>query len=378
MEQQLLSLTPAAPPAVYARDIEKVTKCDCNHNKSAAPAYILSCKPSSETWQSPETSVIPLYNNQTVVVTPCIHHRFKELRVASHNHPSVHRSRYRMTALALTALLIATFHSGCYFTTQSYNYGKLLNPGEGQWTVGFGGIRTESRIVDKTTKDSIGNSKSIYYPRNWMTMAVDYRLGFLDTKPFGGGLEIGVHVEQGATLLREIDTNTVFYGETWDPQTQPGVQEIDTSFDALFWGPPAVELAVRVGLPQRPLGLSTYYQNIDAGWIVGAWVDNGWFVGYSGGAEFRRLYPYGGVRLTLAPTNIFQDDVLDFDSETFFSTSHPLLSLRTTLGCALKLRPLRFLPDMIIPEIVIIGPNFDRRHEVGVSGHIGFRWINGL
>jgi hypothetical protein len=298
--------------------------------------------------------------------------------VAPQDSPLFARRWSRPALLGLSALIVSTALGGCYFTTQSYNYGKLLNPGEGQWTAGFGGIRTESRVVDKTTQDSTGHLKSIYYPRNWMTMAVDYRLGFLDTKPLGGGLEIGVHVEQGATGIREIDTNTVYYGSSPNPQEDNWVKEIDTSYYPLFWGPPTVELSVRVGLPQRPLGLATYYHNIDGGWIVGAWVDNGWFVGYCGGAEFRHLYPYAGVRLTLAPTNVFQDDIMEFDTEKFFSTRHPLMSLRTTLGCAVKLRPLRFLPDMVIPEMVIIGPNFDRRHEVGVSAHLGFRWINGL
>jgi hypothetical protein len=267
---------------------------------------------------------------------------------------------------------------GCYYTTQSYNYGKLLNPGEGQWTTGFGGIRTESRMEDKFFYDSLGHQHSIYFPRNFVTMAIDYRLGFSDIKPLGGGLEIGVHVEDGFTKVQEQ------YRTSMSTTDSVGVRSTSVTIDTIakptlaVMGPPTVELAVRAGLPQRPLGSSTYYHNIDVGWIVGGWVDNGWFAGYSGGAEFRHLFPYAGVRLTLAPTNIIRENQDLAGNTKFFTEHHQKLSARTTLGCALKLRPLRFLPDMVIPEMVIIGPNFDSRHEVGITAHVGFRWINGL
>jgi hypothetical protein len=181
--------------------------------------------------------------------------------------------------------------------------------------------------------------------------ALDYRLGVLAQRPFGKGLEIG--------FLFEFPISEE--GESW--------RALLLQYDA------------RLGLPMVPLTKSIYHHNIDIGWVVGEWVDNGWFLEYAGGFEKGNVTPYCNVRITRTATDVMFKAIHDysygFGSEKFLTYHNKGWNLRTCAGASLKLSRLPVLPDFIVPEVTFFYPNGSLK-TAGFSWHIGARWLNGF
>ncbi len=260
-----------------------------------------------------------------------------------------------MQRLLLLLFLAFTLSlSSCYYTAQSYNHGKLLDPGNSMFTIGAGASRQtvgEHIVYDYDSYDSYNGYGNDYtvgaQTMIWRNIALNYQLGVHEKYPFGGGLEVG--------LLWEFS----YYKE-----------EGYSSSDVL----PALDFNVRCGFRDIVLSTSLYQHNIELGWTTGMWVDNGIFLGYAGGWEFENIIPYAGIRAIYMPTNLIEHEewLGDFDNHD------QKFNLRIAIGSTIKISEIRVIPDYITPEITFTGPNASTIDKYNATLHIGFRWTNGL
>jgi hypothetical protein len=250
---------------------------------------------------------------------------------------------------------------GCLITTQSYNHGKLLNPGERLATHGFGCLYSSRyQPIQSNQYDAGGiflNGSRYDSTRfGWFTYTYDYRVGVLRKYPFGKGLEAGYHLEMAYRGNLSVSWN----GAT---RTEPE-----------FYGPPVLEIDTRFGLPDMTLRKCIYHHNVNAGWIVGYWVDNGWFLGYAAGWEFERVIPYVSSRIALSATNAINRSL----DSNFFKTHDRKLYGRICGGVSCKL-PFNYsiVPEFVTPECSLMFPNFSTGQHVGFGVSVGVRWLLG-
>lgn len=261
-----------------------------------------------------------------------------------------------MKRFPLLFLLLFTFlFTGCYYTAQSYNHGKLLDPGNSMFTFGAGASFQSSLIYQNGPYDySYDYDPDYYYidtlvqeKKLWRNIALNYQLGVHDRYPFGGGLEVG--------LLWEFSYYKDFYG---------------TASDVL----PALDFNVRCGFRDVVLPGALFQHNVEIGWTTGMWVDNGMFLGYAAGWEFQKIIPYVGLRAIYMPTNLLEHE--EWIGE--FENHDQKFNLRGALGASVKLKKMPFFPDYITPELTLVGPNASVIDDFNATFHVGFRWTNGL
>jgi hypothetical protein len=254
----------------------------------------------------------------------------------------------------------------CNFTSQSYNTGKLLNPGETLVSVGIG----ERGFYSIARRDSIIRyhlySDSMPFPvidsfiskydtsrQQATTYCLDYRLGVLRTYPFGKGLEIGFHLEGPF-------------------QYNPGS---NSSFG--YRGAILLEFDGRFGFKDKPLGKGLVHHNVGLGWTIGEWIDNGWFAEYAAGWEYKWMIPYVNFRAELLATDPSVNDSLT-ESFTPYQYQKRSWITRTAIGFSAKIPHWWLTPDFIVPEITVVYPHYSAIAHYGITYHIAFRWLNGI
>lgn len=251
--------------------------------------------------------------------------------------------------------VIVCLFAGCNFTTQSYNYGKLLDPGASMVTVGVGArqfykVKWSDSVAGSTIVNR--NDTTVY---TGPSLCWDYRLGVLRKLPFGQGLEIGFHLEGPIQFT---------------PTDSMGKQ-------GEYMGPAALELDARMGLKDVNVGKGIFHHNVCLGWTIGAWIDNGWYAEYAAGWEYKWLTPYVDLRAELLATDPTSDDSL-FESYTPFLHEKRSWTTRTAAGVSIKLPHLFFLfPSFISPELSFICPHYSGMSQYGLTYHVGLRWLNG-
>ncbi len=306
------------------------------------------------------------------------------------------RNILHYTALFLPLLALP----GCLITTQSFNHGKLLNPGERIMTSGFGWRYSSRYLLQQTGDSEIDSTGAQIFETfrdstrvGWLTYTYDYRVGVLRKYPFGRGLETGFHMEMGFRMNRRKDING--YYEYLDRQCHDTVYvkgndtvsyqtcsvsekfvptDTVTTKEPEFYGPPVLEIDTRFGLPDITMRKSIFHHNVNVGWIVGYWVDNGWFAGYAAGWEFTHFIPYLSTRLFLSAT-----DALDESINTNFFTKHERTwGGRLSGGVSCRL-PSNFsvIPEFITPELSLTFPNYSTGQRVGFNASLGIRWMLG-
>ncbi len=270
----------------------------------------------------------------------------------------------RKTNFFLAALSLALLSMGCY-TTQSFNHGKLADPGDAVFTLAAGSFHRDANAMvfsdgvwDDSTSEWIEYYDTVAF--NWLSISLGYRLGVHEKYPFGGGLEIGVMVE-----------GSFFFTKYWDSWENDSVTSVSSDI------PPAIEFDLRMGFKPIPLRKGTYNHNVSLGWDVGAWVDNGWFIEYAGGWEFAKYIPYIGMRFFMTATDVSK---LNYGTESkkFFNEHHRSYNIRNVAGCSLRFKKIPVLPDIIAPEVSVIYPDFSFANKIGFTYHIGFRWMSGF
>jgi hypothetical protein len=254
----------------------------------------------------------------------------------------------------------------CNFTSQSYNTGKLLNPGETLVSVGIG----KREIYSIARRDSIIRyhlySDSMPFPvidsfmskydtsrQQTTTFCLDYRLGVLRTYPFGKGLEIGFHLEGPF-------------------QYNPG-----SNFSFGYRGLVLLEFDGRFGFKDMAFGKGLIHHNLGLGWTIGEWIDNGWFAEYAAGWEYKWMIPYVNFRAELLATDPSVNDSLT-ESFTPYQYQKRSWTTRTAIGFSAKIPHWWLTPDFIVPEITVVYPHYSAIAHYGITYHIAFRWLNGI
>jgi hypothetical protein len=270
------------------------------------------------------------------------------------------KNRFNYLLLIILPFLV----SECFVTTHSFNHGKLLNPGERLITTGFGWkYSTRYNKQYRETADSLYRyTSNRYYDSTrfgWFDFALDYRVGVLRKYPFGKGLETGFHLE------------SAMRGNQYSDGVKKGTEPE-------MYSSPLLELDTRFGLPDITLNNGIFHHNVSWGWIVGQWVDNGWFWGYAMGLEFQKLILFSSIRYAMTPTDKFFN-ATGVNSDQFFKQHDRTHGVRLLCGTSIKL-PFNqsVLPEYITPEFSLMFPNFTRVQPVGFSFSIGIRWMPGF
>jgi hypothetical protein len=247
---------------------------------------------------------------------------------------------------------------GCNFTTQSYNTGKLLNPGETLLSAGIG----KREFYSISAHDAAGNllvsmpdsfvTKIDTSREQYFSACIDYRLGVLRKFPFGRGLEIGFHLESPYQLNPKY------------------------SADA-YLGPVLLEFDGRFGFKDKPIGKGLLHHNLGLGWTIGPWIDNGWYAEYAAGWEYERLIPYANFRAEWLATNIsdFNDITESYSPYRYTKRSW---TTRTAIGVSMRVPHWWISPDFVVPEITLIYPHYSAISHYGIAYHIALRWLNGI
>lgn len=250
----------------------------------------------------------------------------------------------------LTIVVLSLLPTGCFFSSHSFNHGKLLNPGESKTTLSFGTFRRTILQQKNTwpieTFDTLLFRQSAY---RW-----SYALGLLDRHPFGKGFEIGL----------------AFEGSYYSYRDQWGHEMLASSQS------PQMEFFGRFGLPALVLERCLYHHNISSGWSLGYWIDNGWFLEYAAGLQFGRFIPYIASRVTVTATDIFQNNDSPTDTN-FFNKHDRSFMIRNSVGVTCILPKYFLAPDHISPEVTVVYPDPQFRKPC-FTFQIGLGWHNGL
>ena len=172
--------------------------------------------------------------------------------------------------------------SSCLFTSQHFNTGKILLPGEKVNSYGL--TRGPLYFCDgDLEKDSKGHSHCVEYESDW---GVEH-ISESSVPSFSIGWRLGVR-------------------ESWGPLTG-----VDFGYHIEF--PGTLDFDVRWGLPN--FKIPNFYHNVSTGWGIGAWADNNWFVEYAAGYELLGRYIlYANFRETWLSTQ-FADLTLNAKPE---------------------------------------------------------------
>jgi len=237
---------------------------------------------------------------------------------------------------------------GCFYSLQSYNTSKIIDPGDMQLTTGFGPVFQTVSI-----KEDNSSSIDTLHAKGFLNFCVAYRLGIHDRFPFGNGMDIGF---QGEIQLYKYHDAAGYSVNTL----------------------PVSDLNIRFGLPSKDIqDKTTFSQSILAGWTIGAWIDNGWYLEYGYSFEFARMIPYMAIRGMITPTDPvryntdIKDNIIDAKKR-----HHQKYNLRTSLGTAFKTKCRGIIPSLITPEISFVFPNASVPGKYAVGIHLGLQWSN--
>ncbi len=217
-------------------------------------------------------------------------------------------------------LLLTSFLStGCLYSVHHFNTGTILPAGKSQVTLGAGqetlwkcqhsqpdSISHVCRENEsKYGNETISNSEIF-------TGSLNYRLGIRDSwGPFPGA-ELEWHLE--------LPTN-----------------------------PATMEFALNLALP----GGHTFHHKIGAGWGIGAWADNSFFMEYALSQSWGSTLGFGNLRATYLATQIGEVTSGNF-SDPLPSNQH--LLLQAGMGVFYRLPDWIIIPDFIIPQVNLTLP----------------------
>lgn len=235
-------------------------------------------------------------------------------------------ARVRGPLLLAAALLLALPPSGCLYSTHNFATGALQPAGRSQATLGLG-RQTLWRCSDPDTlaggqracnADGSGGERvdRSEVPKG----SLEYRLGIRDAWGPFPGLEMKWHLE--------MPTN-----------------------------PATMEFSLSLGLPAP----ASFRHSLGAGWGIGAWADNTFFLEYAISRKFGIPLLFSNLRATWLATQIGEVLGEDF-AKPFPSNQH--MVFQGGLGMAVRLGDWPVLPDVVIPYFTLTLPQIpsgDRR-----------------
>lgn len=252
-------------------------------------------------------------------------------------------------------VILAGCLSGCLYTTHHFNTGRVLEPGKTAVTLGMGRatfydeicpkgyFRTTSEKGDQVCADELTYSdtvpqvlEKILTPK----ISLGYRLGVRGAWGPFQGLELGWQMEA---------------------PTNPGTVDFDLKF----------------GLP-APGGMRLDH-SLSAGWEVGMWADNSYFLEYAASRPFGANALYANYRFTWLAT---QQGDLERSFEEWKFVSKRRYANQFSFGFDWKIRKIFLIPDFISPQIFILFPVYPGLNQVDtdlldaflMDFNLGFGW----
>lgn len=232
--------------------------------------------------------------------------------------------------------------SGCLYSTQHFNTGRLLEPGQSSATLGAGTLRaleygcaggwnvypftdsTGTHCVVYRFEGSAGSNgdftqsiDTLDQERTWSIApkaSLGYRVGVSGKWGFFTGTEIGLHLEA---------------------PTNPVSGEFD----------------LNLGLPV-PEG-KPYHHSLSAGWGIGIWADNSWFLEYAFSRSWGGNDMFAGYRGTYLASQI--SDLDDSEGDRRFGSKRRFIH-QADFGFKWILPDIPVVPDFIVPMAVLSYP----------------------
>lgn len=245
--------------------------------------------------------------------------------------------RLRLPAGVASAFLL----TGCLYTTHHFNSGRLLDPGHSSVTVGTGLTKVPGYGCPAGTaydyRDSTGLHCVTEYggmvekpaesqPGPTTSTSTHYSLGY----------RLGVHGRLGPITGVEL-------GLHLETPTNPASGEFD----------------LKLGLPVP--GNRPYHHSLSAGWGIGAWADNSYFLEYAASRFWGGNDLFFNYRATYLATQL--PDLQGSESAHRFNTKRRLIH-QAALGFTWTLPEFPVLPDFIAPEVVLTYPLAPNGKEV--------------
>lgn len=236
----------------------------------------------------------------------------------------------------LCPVLAVYLLSGCLYTTHHFNSGRILEPGETAVALGLGltsiyGVECSDDKAYYYTDSTGAHCRQDIYNSNGQSndsVLSNPVLMVMKSPKVSLGYRLGV---RGA----------------WGPFT--GV-ELGWQLEAPT-NPMSVEFDVKFGLPY--FGLPAFRHSLSAGWIVGMWADNSWFLEYAGSHSFRVNAIYGNYRMTRLATQPLD---LEASLEKWHFQSRTQIVHQAVLGFYWKMPAIVLLPDYLAPQAIATFP----------------------
>jgi hypothetical protein len=275
---------------------------------------------------------------------------------------------WQLLAQLSVNLIVLTVFSGCLYSTQHFNNGRLLEPGHSHFNLGGGvshfpepgcpdywdediGIdgttaqcKTNRPTFDSASGQVTYKNDSSALQKKWISLpkiGLDYRLGVSGKWGPFTGTEIGLHLEG---------------------PTNPITAEFDLKF----------------GLP-IPKKLSIQH-SLSAGWMIGAWADNSYFAEYAISKIWGENCLFANYRFTRLATQ--PADLVDSFDDKYFNHKQRWIH-QASLGFTWTLPEVMILPDFIVPQAILSYPlapfGQDKIPEYFLDEHaldfnLGFGW----
>ena len=215
--------------------------------------------------------------------------------------------------------------SGCLYSVHHFNTGVLMPAGHGQATLGVGRqpqwrcphYHTDSTVAPHACNEN-DSGFEVARKSDIFKGSINYRLGVKDSwGPFPGA-EMEWHVEAPT-------------------------------------GPVTMEFAMNLALPTgNPApNAASFHHKLGAGWGIGAWADNSFFVEYAASKSVGRPLFFGNLRATYLATQI--NEVLEGDFSKPLP-SHRVLVAQAGLGLVYRLTVWPVAPDFLIPQFNLTLP----------------------
>jgi hypothetical protein len=249
---------------------------------------------------------------------------------------SPERKRLRLPAGVASAFLL----SGCLYTTHHFNSGRLLEPGHSSVTVGTGLTKVPGYGCPAGTVYDYRDSTGLHCVTEYG--GTDYENGSIVNRPaesqpgpttststhYSLGYRLGVHGRLGPITGVEL-------GLHLEAPTNPASGEFD----------------LKLGLPVP--GMRPYHHSLSAGWGIGAWADNSYFLEYAASRFWGGNDVFFNYRATYLATQL--PDLRGSESKRRFNSKRRLIH-QAALGFTWTLPEFPVLPDFIAPEVVLSYP----------------------
>ncbi len=271
--------------------------------------------------------------------------------------PKFSLSRLLTAIAALSGLAALASLSGCLYTTHHFNNGRLLEPGETALTLGAGRAHFYSdHCPDYYDRVSVGNGGQDKCVAGFKSPpdTVSPDLEDVATPKVSLGYRLGIRKQWGPLTGLEM-------GWAVEMPTNPATLEFD----------------LKAGLPIPKDWKASH--SLSAGWGVGMWADNSWFLEYAASRSYGPHALYANYRYTWLAS---QPQDLDSSFNAWKFVSHKRHVQQAAFGLFLRLPKIVIIPDYVSPEVVatfpLIAPfsqvDNPRLPEYQVNFNLGFGW----